>query len=115
MATPKPSKNYSTNLDATIEILLRDAGKATTASIRNVIDWINALSVEGLMPVANELEKLEDLLSAPEPNGSAIADCLEKLSKLTLEAATIEDNAQGEKIRELGDTLHRVAQHMKES
>ncbi len=114
MATIKPSKNYSTNLDATIELLNRDAGKATTTSIRNVIDWINALSVEGLMPVANELERLEDLLSDPQPDGTKIADCLEKLSKLTLEAASIEDKAQGEKIKDLGDTLYRVAQAMKQ-
>jgi len=113
MATVKQSKNYSTNLETTIELLNRDAGKATTAAIRNVIDWINALSVEGLMPIANQLETLEDLLSEPQPDGSRIADCLDKLSKLTLEASSVEEGAQGEKIRELGETLHRVAQGMK--
>lgn len=113
MATVKQSKNYSTNLETTIEILTRDAGKATTTAIRNVIDWINTLSVDGLMPIANELEHLEDLLSEPQPDGDKIADSLEKLSKLTLEASSIEDNAQGQKIRELGETLHRVAQGMR--
>ncbi|MDJ1494249.1 hypothetical protein QNI19_15000 [Cytophagaceae bacterium DM2B3-1] len=114
MATVKQSKNYSTNLDATIEILNRDAGVSATLAIRNVIDWINTLSVEGLIPVANQLEQLEDLLSAPERDAVKIADCMETLSKLTLEAASIEDGAQGDKIRELAYTLQRAAKVIRE-
>ena len=114
MATPKHSKNYSTNLDATIELINRDAGKATTTAIRNIIDWIQALSVEGLMPLANQLETLEDLLSETQTDGSKIAECMEKISQLTLETASTEEGAQSEKIKELGDTLQRVAQHMRE-
>jgi hypothetical protein len=112
MATAKTSKNYSTHLDATIELVNRDAGNSTTKAVRNVIDWVNVLSAEGMVPIATELEHLEDCLSEPQPDSRKIAESLEKLSRLTLEAAAVEEGAQGDKIRELAETLRAAAKSL---
>lgn len=109
METAKPSKNYSTYLDTTIELISRDVGVATTTAIRKIIEWIGMLAADGQMQLAEQLETLQNLLSDTHPDSTKIAESLEKISQLTLEIASTEEGAQADKIRELGETLRRAA------
>lgn len=110
MATENPSKNYSTQLDSTRELLNRGLESAQSIAPRNIISWSETLAYEGLGHIATELERLEDLVSAPEINAADLSACLRKLSQFAIEASASEEGAQGDKIRELGEMLDQMAQ-----
>ena len=110
MATANPSKNYSTKLDSTHELLNRGLESAQSIAPRNIIGWAETLAYEGFEHIATELERLEDLVSSPESNPAELSACLQKLSQFTIEAAAAEEGAQGVKIRELGEMLRAMAQ-----
>lgn len=112
MATANPSKNYSTQLDSTHELLNRGLEMAQSVAPRNIMGWAETLSYEGLGHIAAELERLEDLLSSPENNVAELSDCLRKLGRLTVEASATEEGAQGVKIRELGQMLEAMARNV---
>jgi hypothetical protein len=110
MATANPSKNYSTQLDSTHELLNRGLESAQSIAPRNIMGWAETLSYEGLGHIAAEMERLEELISSPEINPSELSACFQKISELTIEAAAQEEGAQGHKIRELGEMLGKMAQ-----
>ncbi len=110
MATAHPSKNYSTQLDSTHELLNRGLESAQSIAPRNIMGWAETLAYEDFGHIAAELEHLEDLVSSPESNPAELSACLLKLSQLTIEASAAEEGAQGVKIRELGEMLGAMAQ-----
>ncbi len=95
---------------ATENAIERGLENSTPAQGRKLItDWENELKnadFTGAKGIAGDLERLNKLLQADEPDGEKVRQLLSKLGEATLKAADrAEDEKIAEKVRSLGEAL----------
>jgi hypothetical protein len=107
--------NYTTQLDATIDALgqnLTEARVDASANVRNWIDTLNGDDHAGMARLTDDLQRLESLLAAGQPDMQQLRQTLDSLGEQTTAASNQAQGATADKLRELGRQLRDVAEQM---
>ncbi len=107
--------NQNQHLDSTIDSLGKGLDKAKTGASRSIGSWIDALNdsdTPALGKIADELEKLKELLGQKEIDSAKVKKAMTSLGKHTTTAAKQAEGATAEKIKELGQQLTDAAESL---
>lgn len=102
------------HLNSTIESLSQGLTHAKTGASRSITSWADTLKGDAkLSGIADELHKLNDLLSGSHIDSASLKKSLSTLGQHTTKAAASAEGATADKIKELGQLLTSAAGQLK--
>ena len=104
----------TSQLDATLNVLLGGLAEGAGAAGATIADWIKTLQGNAQFAgISTELQHLHDVLRSGVPDTGALAQSLRTLGDHTTQAAATATPDAQDKLRQLGEALNAAAGQLK--